>query len=121
MPVWFKIAIGGHMALLVGMGLGRFSYTPMVPALTGAGPPAPPTAGGKSDCREGPLPASRGPRDARPRPYPRCSGRSAAGQGRSERRGAAQAAAAAEEGLFEASWEEGVGEARSGSGGWPAS
>ena len=43
MPVWFKIAIGGHMALLVGMGLGRFSVIagsympPMVPALTGAG------------------------------------------------------------------------------------
>ena len=45
MPVWFKIAIGGHMALLVGMGLGRFSYTPMVPALTGAGVLSAPEAG----------------------------------------------------------------------------
>ena len=45
MPVWFKIAIGGHMALLVGMGLGRLSYTPMVPALTGAGVLSAPEAG----------------------------------------------------------------------------
>ena len=33
------------MALLVGMGLGRFSYTPMVPALTGAGVLSAPEAG----------------------------------------------------------------------------
>ena len=34
MQRWLRLALGGHMVLLVGMGLGRFSYTPMVPALT---------------------------------------------------------------------------------------
>lgn len=36
-PPWLRTAIGAQATLLVGMGLGRFSYTPMVPALIGAG------------------------------------------------------------------------------------
>jgi len=36
-PTWLRIAIGAQAGLLVGMGLGRFSYTPMVPALIGSG------------------------------------------------------------------------------------
>ena len=32
-PPWLRTAIGAQATLLVGMGLGRFSYTPMVPAL----------------------------------------------------------------------------------------
>ena len=30
---WIRLSIGGGAALLIGMGLGRFSYTPLVPAL----------------------------------------------------------------------------------------
>ncbi len=36
-PPWLRIALGAQAGLLVGMGLGRFSYTPMVPALIGSG------------------------------------------------------------------------------------
>ena len=36
-PSWLRIAIGAQATLLVGMGLGRFSYTPMVPALIESG------------------------------------------------------------------------------------
>ena len=34
---WARISIGGAAALLIGMGLGRFSYTPLVPALVESG------------------------------------------------------------------------------------
>ncbi len=37
MPVWLRLSIGGAATLLVGMGLGRFSYTPLIPALIEAG------------------------------------------------------------------------------------
>lgn len=37
MPVWLRLSIAGSMTLLVGMGIGRFSYTPMMPALIGGG------------------------------------------------------------------------------------
>ena len=33
MPVWLRLAIGGAATLLVGMGIGRFSYTPLIPAI----------------------------------------------------------------------------------------
>ncbi|NKB59598.1 MAG: YbfB/YjiJ family MFS transporter [Alphaproteobacteria bacterium] len=33
MPVWLRLAIGGGATLLVGMGIGRFSYTPLIPAI----------------------------------------------------------------------------------------
>ena len=33
MPTWLRLSIGGAATLLVGMGLGRFSYTPLIPAL----------------------------------------------------------------------------------------
>ena len=33
MPVWLRLAIGGGATLLVGMGIGRFSYTPLIPAV----------------------------------------------------------------------------------------
>ncbi len=33
MPAWLRLSIGGAATLLVGMGLGRFSYTPLIPAL----------------------------------------------------------------------------------------
>ena len=33
MPAWVRLSIGGAATLLVGMGLGRFSYTPLIPAL----------------------------------------------------------------------------------------
>ena len=33
MPVWVRLSLGGAATLLVGMGLGRFSYTPLIPAL----------------------------------------------------------------------------------------
>jgi len=33
LPVWLRLAIGGAATLLVGMGLGRFSYTPLIPAI----------------------------------------------------------------------------------------
>lgn len=36
-PVWLRVALGAQATLLVGMGLGRFSYTPMVPALIASG------------------------------------------------------------------------------------
>ena len=32
-PPWVRMAIGGSSALFVGMGLGRFSYAPMIPIL----------------------------------------------------------------------------------------
>ena len=37
MPAWVRLSIGGAATLLVGMGLGRFSYTPMIPALIEGG------------------------------------------------------------------------------------
>ena len=37
MPVWLRLSIGGAATLMVGMGLGRFSYTPLIPALIEAG------------------------------------------------------------------------------------
>lgn len=36
-PNWVRIAVGGGATMLVGMGLGRFSYTPMMPALIADG------------------------------------------------------------------------------------
>jgi len=33
MPVWLRLSIAGAATLLVGMGLGRFSYSPLIPAL----------------------------------------------------------------------------------------
>ena len=33
MPVWVRLSIAGAATLLVGMGIGRFSYTPLIPAL----------------------------------------------------------------------------------------
>ncbi len=38
MPGWKRLALGGGGGMLAGMGLGRFSYTAMVPALVEAGP-----------------------------------------------------------------------------------
>jgi len=37
LPPWLRVAIGAQCGLLIGMGLGRFSYTPMVPALIESG------------------------------------------------------------------------------------
>jgi MFS family permease len=37
MKLWLKYAIGAQTGLLVGMGLGRFSYTPMIPVLIETG------------------------------------------------------------------------------------
>ena len=37
MKPWLKYAIGAQTGLLVGMGLGRFSYTPMIPVLIETG------------------------------------------------------------------------------------
>lgn len=37
MPSPWRLAAAGHMSLLLGMGLGRFSYTPFIPALVEAG------------------------------------------------------------------------------------
>lgn len=34
---WVRISIGGSATLLVGMGIGRFSYTPLIPALIEGG------------------------------------------------------------------------------------
>ena len=34
---WFRLSIGGAAALFIGMGLGRFSYTPMIPILINTG------------------------------------------------------------------------------------
>ncbi len=36
-PAWRRVAIGGGGGMFVGMGLGRFSYTAMVPALISSG------------------------------------------------------------------------------------
>ncbi len=36
-PLWVRRAFGAQACLLVGMGVGRFSYAPMVPALIGTG------------------------------------------------------------------------------------
>lgn len=36
-PAWRRVAIGGGAGMFVGMGLGRFSYTAMVPALVDGG------------------------------------------------------------------------------------
>jgi MFS family permease len=33
MPIWLRLSIAGGATLLVGMGIGRFSYSPMIPAL----------------------------------------------------------------------------------------
>ena len=33
MPTWLRLSIAGGATLLVGMGIGRFSYSPMIPAL----------------------------------------------------------------------------------------
>lgn len=33
MPVWLRLSIAGAATLLVGMGIGRFSYSPLIPAL----------------------------------------------------------------------------------------
>lgn len=37
MPVWLRLSIAGAATLLVGMGIGRFSYSPLIPVLIGAG------------------------------------------------------------------------------------
>ena len=37
MPVWLRYALGAQAGLLVGMGLGRFGYSPMIPALIQSG------------------------------------------------------------------------------------
>ena len=37
MPAWLRLAIGGAATLLLGMGLGRFSYTPLLPAIIQSG------------------------------------------------------------------------------------
>ena len=37
MPAWLRLAVAGGATLLVGMGIGRFSYTPLVPAIIEAG------------------------------------------------------------------------------------
>ncbi len=37
MPQWLRLAIAGAATLMVGMGIGRFSYTPLIPALIGDG------------------------------------------------------------------------------------
>ena len=37
MPVWLRLSIAGSATLLVGMGIGRFSYTPLMPALIEGG------------------------------------------------------------------------------------
>ncbi len=36
-PVWLRFSIGAAATLFLGMGIGRFSYTPMVPALVRSG------------------------------------------------------------------------------------
>ena len=45
MPVWLHLSIAGAATLLVGMGIGRFSYSPMIPALVEAGQFSAPQAG----------------------------------------------------------------------------
>ena len=37
LPAWWRVALGGGGGMFVGMGLGRFSYTVMVPALISSG------------------------------------------------------------------------------------
>ena len=37
MPPWLRLSIAGSATLLVGMGIGRFSYTPLIPALVESG------------------------------------------------------------------------------------
>lgn len=37
MPIWLRYALGAQAGLLVGMGLGRFGYSPMIPALIQSG------------------------------------------------------------------------------------
>ena len=37
MPIWLRLSIAGAATLMVGMGIGRFSYSPMIPALIAAG------------------------------------------------------------------------------------
>ena len=37
MANWLRLSIGGAATLLVGMGIGRFSYAPLIPALIAAG------------------------------------------------------------------------------------
>jgi predicted MFS family arabinose efflux permease len=37
MPVWLRYALGAQAGLLVGMGLGRFGYSPMIPPLIQSG------------------------------------------------------------------------------------
>lgn len=37
MPIWLRYALGAQAGLLVGMGLGRFGYSPMIPALIQTG------------------------------------------------------------------------------------
>jgi predicted MFS family arabinose efflux permease len=37
MPIWLRLSIAGAATLMVGMGIGRFSYSPMIPALIDAG------------------------------------------------------------------------------------
>lgn len=36
-PSWIRLSVGGSSTLLIGMGLGRFSYTPLIPALIDGG------------------------------------------------------------------------------------
>ena len=36
-PSWLRLSVGGAAALFIGMGLGRFSYTPMIPILIDTG------------------------------------------------------------------------------------
>ena len=42
---WRRLAVGGAGVLLVGMGLGRFSYTPLIPAIVTDGARSPAEAG----------------------------------------------------------------------------
>lgn len=44
-PNWLRLAVGGGAALFVGMGLGRFSYSAMIPALIADGGLTPAQAG----------------------------------------------------------------------------
>ena len=37
MPIWLRYAIGAQACLLVGMGIGRFGYAPMIPVLIESG------------------------------------------------------------------------------------
>ncbi len=44
-PAWLRLSIGAGATLFLGMGIGRFSYTPMIPALVQAGSLSAPDAG----------------------------------------------------------------------------